>query len=184
MKRSGLLPCWQRLRVWRARHWLRKPAVIEGLDQLDEFEGSRWLEEVIVGAKQAGPLHVFGARGGGEHTDWQRFEAGLLANPFQDFEAGFLRHVDVQEDQGGERVAPTVGKGGLAGEVLDGLLAVGHGVKRMGQPGTFEGELKEEDIVGLVFRVEDASPGPGLMDYWIIGFGHWIVRAELLGSLS
>ena len=83
----------------------------------------------------------------------------MLADPFEDFEAGFFGHVDVQEDEGRKRVARAVGEAPFASKVINGLLAVGHGVKRVGRAGRLEGAFKKEDIVFFVFRVEDAGAG-------------------------
>jgi len=87
---------------------------------------------VIVSAKFAGFVPVFGAGGGGEHENREQSELPLLANPFEDFETGFSGHHDVQQDQGGEGMAFAVGKGALAGEVIDGLLAIRHDTECVG----------------------------------------------------
>ena len=128
---------------------------MERFDQLDEFGRFGRLEEVIAGAKLAGLVHVFLAGRRCKNHDGQRSEMGLPANPFEDFEARFPGHVDVQQDKGWKRVLRTVGKRSFASEVLDGLLAVGHGTKRVGRAGHFKSVLKQENVVFFVFRVKD-----------------------------
>src|SRR6266850_1508003 len=87
---------------------------------------------------------------------------GLLGDPFQDFETGLFRHVDIQENERRERVACTVGESSFAAKIFDSLLAVGHRLECVRRAGAFEGEFKEDDVVFLIFSVKDRERH----DYW------------------
>ena len=60
-------------------------------------------------------------------------------------------------------MARAVGEAPFASKVINGLLAVGHGVERVGRAGRLEGAFKKEDIVFFVFRVEDAGAGVAVL---------------------
>jgi len=91
----------------------------------------------------------------------------LLANPLEDVEAIFFGYVDIQQDERRKRVPRAIRKGTFASEVVDRLLAVWHGFKDDGQASDLECALKKEDVVSLVFRVENYGRrrhGNGFMD--------------------
>ena len=49
---------------------------------------------------------------------------GLGADPFEDFEAAFEGELEIEKDDGGEGIFFAIGERAVAGEIINGLLAV------------------------------------------------------------
>jgi hypothetical protein len=144
---------------YRGRRRVGHPALVEGLNQADEFQGIGDFQQVVIRAKLACFVDIRLVFGGGKYQDRQFSKGGLRANPLEDVEAGFLWHVDVEQHEAGEWETGAVSEAAIAGEVIKSLLAVRHGLEGIGQTGAFESEFKEDDVTLFVLRIED---GPWL----------------------
>lgn len=117
------------------------------------FDAGRFDDEG-VGAKLVSVMDVITPGGGGKDDDGQGRQAGGLAEPLQDFHAAFAREFDIKDDETGHVMA-SIGLAGDGGEVIDGLLAIGHDKNGIGDFGGGKGVLEEEDVIFVVVGVED-----------------------------
>src|SRR5580698_704414 len=96
---------------------------IEGVAQIGEFN---LLDHVGVYMQIIGPVYIGGAVRGGEHYHRKPSEAFFLPDVFQDFEAVFSGHIEVQEAQ----------IGGAGQEGGNRLMAIVDNLKIVGDGGT------------------------------------------------
>lgn len=143
------------------------PPFVEGLDHAFETFGGRGFHEIGIGAERAGLGDIGGQIGRGKHDRGQAEESGVFLPPFQNGEAVFTGHFQVEEQEIGERVPGPIGEGALARQVVDGgfaVLDVDH-VEEIAA--AFDDALEEHGIQGVVFRHKEdgflhrgVEPGP------------------------
>jgi len=132
-----------------------EPAGVELLDYSDQGLGLKRLDEIIQGAELAGFQLVLEVRGGGEDHRWEVMEAGLAAPPIEETKAVAIGHLEVHEDQSGERMLSTIGEKVLAGQVTNGLAAVGGHDEGMGDRRLTQGAAEKHHVGLFVFGYQD-----------------------------
>ena len=80
--------------------------------------------------------------GGCEHDYGKAANAFLLAYPGENLETVHARHLQVQEDQNGQRVLSTIGVLTFAAEVGDSLFAAANGLDRVAKRSPVERPLR------------------------------------------
>ena len=129
------------------------------LDQLGNFQGlakvRRLLEEAI-GPQTVGARHVRGVGQRAVHDHDQFSKGRLLANPFQHGQPGHCRQVQIQQNQARHGILSATSVGSRAGQEINGCLAIGGNVDRVGNAHLLKGPLEEAHVVWLVLGVKDA----------------------------
>jgi hypothetical protein len=102
------------------------PVDIEGLKALLKEAPIDGFDHVSVGAQGVGAIDVLGEVGGGHNDDGKEAEGSgsFVAEPFQEIKAGEARHLEVEENNLGQREFAAVKVGSLTEEVGDGVVAV------------------------------------------------------------
>ena len=99
------------------------------------------------------------------------FEFGIFAYPLDDVAAGFFWHLEIGDDEAGERIFLAVFVDSMAGEVIDGFFAVSDDVKAVEKAGFFKCALGQEDVVFVVFSKQDGVVVHGKGPHARTGFG-------------
>ena len=128
--------------------------MLKEFGQIDGGLEVDFFDEEGVCAECVGAIDVAQLVRGGEDDDGQVSKTVLFANPGENFEAGYAREFEVQEDENRERVFEPVGKFSYASEVGDGFFAGVDVSHRVQDGGFFEGALHQEDVVLQIFNDE------------------------------
>jgi putative exosortase-associated protein (TIGR04073 family) len=126
----------------------------DGFEEVVEFDG---FDEVGVGADLVSAVDIGFFAGGSKDGNGEALDAGLPADPGDDFEAVPAGHFEIEQDETGERKFGAVRIGTRAGEIGDGVLAVFHMLDGIGKLGLAESALEEEDVVLIIFGHEDGA---------------------------
>ena len=94
------------------------------LEELVQLEDRDRLFKVEIGAELERLFDVFLAGGAAEDVDGESLERRLGANPGENLKAAFLRHVEIEQNDEGQRVLGPIGEGAGPGEIVDDLLAI------------------------------------------------------------
>ena len=105
---------------------------------------------VRPGSKAESPLCVFGVARGSEDQNWDLPECFLTLKPSEHLESRDLGELQVQDDDGGHWVFPTIVKRLLAGEIPDRIGAVWNGPEEDFGVRPLECDVYEEFMVRVV----------------------------------
>ena len=116
------------------------------LGDASEVLDAAGFDEIGIGAEVVGAVDVAGFIGRGEDHDEQASEAGLAANPFEDFKSVDAGHFNVKEEHFREGIFLMIS----GFEVANGLLAVLNKFHTDIDAGLEEGSLQQIDVIGIV----------------------------------
>jgi hypothetical protein len=141
-----------------------KPVVGEGLNGVFKVGEVNGLDEERGGAELIGLVDFAEVVAGGEDDDAQLSEGRLGADPFEDVEAAFARHLEVEEKEIGHGEFGAGSKAAASGEISDGLFAVGDKLGGACEPELVKSAAQHGDVVVVVF----SDQNHGL----VLGSGH------------
>ena len=108
-----------------------EPIAFERAGDLDEGRKIDGLNQKGISAHFVGLIDVPDLIRSGQDYHSQCTQGRLLANPFEDFEAAFPGHLQIEKEQTGQRIFVAVGIFAFALQIGYGFLAVGDDIERI-----------------------------------------------------
>ena len=96
------------------------------LDEIGEILELQGFYEEGMGAEFVGAVHDFDVRFTGQDDNAEGLMGRILAQPFQNVPTAFSRHVEIEEQQNGERILAAIGVNSLAAQIGECFFSVIH----------------------------------------------------------